>query len=83
MTAGDMRDAIAEVEKAIKAGKAWLPADASLLQRALSALKMALFELGGVDPQLAVKDKEKLEELIAAKTGDSGQVVRPYGMTVC
>ncbi len=71
MTPGEISDGIKEVEKAIEAGKALLPADASLLQRALFALKMALFELGGVDPDLAVKDKEELEKLIAEKTKDA------------
>ncbi|NEP90001.1 MAG: hypothetical protein F6K18_26025 [Okeania sp. SIO2C2] len=71
MTPGEIRDGIKEVENAIEEGKALLPADASLLQRALFALKMALFELGGVDPKLAVKDKEELEKLIAEKTKDA------------
>jgi len=72
LTADDLREAIAEVEKAIEDGKVLLPADASLLQRALYALRMALFELGGVDPQLAVKDKAELEKLIDAKSDASG-----------
>jgi hypothetical protein len=71
MTAGEISDAIAAVDKAIAEGKLLLPADAGLLQRALYVLKMALFELGGVDPKLAVKDKQQLEELIAAKSVDA------------
>jgi hypothetical protein len=72
MTADEISDAIAAVEKAIEDGKQdLLPADASRLQRALYALKMALFELGGVAPELAGKDKKELEELIKAKTGEA------------
>ena len=71
MTAGEIRDGIEEVEKAIEDSKALLPKEAGLLQRVLFALKMALFELGGVDPELAVKDKDELEKLIAEKTKDA------------
>lgn len=67
MTAAELSSAIAEIDQQIEKGKALLPADASLLQRALFALKLALLKAGGVDPELAVKDREQLEKLIAEK----------------
>ncbi|MEO1394045.1 MAG: hypothetical protein AAFV90_14150 [Cyanobacteria bacterium J06634_5] len=70
MTADDIVQAIAAVDKAINEGKAdLLPADDGKWQKVLRALKLALFELGGVDPDLAVKDRNELIELIATKQG--------------
>ncbi|MEM9218657.1 MAG: hypothetical protein AAGD25_30490 [Cyanobacteria bacterium P01_F01_bin.150] len=70
MTADDIVQAIAAVDKAIEEGQTdLLPADAGKWQKVLRALKLALFELGGVDPDLAVKDRNELIELIATKQG--------------
>ncbi|MEO1300610.1 MAG: hypothetical protein AAFW75_33575, partial [Cyanobacteria bacterium J06636_16] len=71
MTAADISDAIAAVEQAIADGQTnLLPAAASRWQRAMYALKLALLELGGVDPQLVVKDKATLEDLIKTQQGN-------------
>lgn len=71
MTAAELSNAIAEIDQQIEKGKALLPADAGLLQRALFALKLSLLRAGGVDPELAVKDREQLEKLIAEKRGNA------------
>ncbi|MFG6096296.1 hypothetical protein SPB21_13630 [Leptothoe sp. ISB3NOV94-8A] len=72
MSADDISDAINAVEDAIKDGQTnLLPADASKWQRAMYALKMALFELADVDPRLAVKDKENLKKLIKTKQANT------------
>jgi hypothetical protein len=71
MTAEELSTAIAEIDQQIENGKALLPADASLLQRALFALKLALLNAGGVDPELAITDREQLEQLIAEKRGQA------------
>ncbi len=67
MTAADISSALAKIEAQIENGKALLPTNASLLQRTLFALKLALLNAGGVDPELAVKNKDQLEQLIAQK----------------
>ncbi len=52
LSAQELTDAINDIDHSIEDSKILLPENTSKLQRTLYALKMVLFELGGVDPKL-------------------------------
>ncbi len=67
LTAAELQAAIEQTDKAIAAGKILLPADASILVRALTILKKALLDLGGVNGDLKSSDKEVLQQRLSDK----------------
>ncbi|NES78975.1 MAG: IS630 family transposase [Okeania sp. SIO1H6] len=64
-----------DIERSIEKAKVLLPENASILQRTLYALLMALYELGGVDPKLRYEGQERLEEILKEKLAADNQEV--------